>query len=73
MRSTWRFIEVCAINYDEAYIGVEMQSGKPAYDLEIVLDLLIQDGLSLVSAMRQLAVDVDRDEIIFIEVAESSS
>jgi len=49
-----------------------MQSGKRAYDLEIVLDLLIKDGLSLVSAMRQLAVDVDRDEVVFIEVAESS-
>jgi len=47
-----------------------MQTGKPAYDLEIVLDCMIKDGLSLVSAMRQLAVDVDRDDAVFIEVTE---
>tara|TARA_R110002126_G_scaffold82511_1_gene202297 strand:+ start:1691 stop:1831 length:141 start_codon:yes stop_codon:yes gene_type:complete len=45
-------------------------SGKPAYDLEIVLDCMIKDGLSLVSAMRQLAIDVERDDAVFIEVTE---
>ena len=69
MKLTEQFTRGYAIKYQEALIGVEM-SGKPAYDLEIVLDCMIKDGLSLVSAMRQLAIDVERDDAVFIEVTE---
>jgi len=70
MQLTKQFTRGYAIKYQEALIGVEMQTGKPAYDLEIVLDCMIKDGLSLVSAMRQLAIDVERDDAVFIEVTE---